>query len=386
MFSRKMLSNGIIYGVVVLSLIAVANLYYQHGNSDTNLSDLRSNRRLSSSPSDHPLGVVGKHSKEVDAPTVMFLMAFPESGEKYTIDMLEKASGFGTATNYGNIFLKSATGEHALDTYQSAPVFTDRHNGPFLFSDRKIPSKFIVTKTHCGGHCTDCEVNDFVVGTSEFFMRCGQAQSFLPNSDGGKLIYTQYSPRMAERVIHLVRNPFDNIASRFQHEYQRHTDASDFEFTAAFSYNREGFQRWCRYLANQVDPDEIAFKHISSGRKIENNNNFFRSAQENVPCFTEFYKYVQWHNHASRILDNYNGHHDNVDVLTLHYEDYLHNFNGAVNTVLKFSKLPRVNEINGLFFERYDYYTREDKDKIIDFIKTLANESANPILEIYYRS
>merc|ERR1712008_98954 len=101
---------------------------------------------------------------------------------------------------------------------------------------------------------------------------------------------------------------------------------------------------------------------------------------ENVPCYTEFYKYIQWHNHAGRILANYNGHHENINVFTLHYEDFLNNFDGAVEEVLKFSALPRVNKSKELFFERYDYYTKE---KISEFINTLANDATSSILDVY---
>lgn len=380
-------TKSIKYGFAVVTFIAVFAMFHNNGNSVTIVPGERAKGRLlsSSSSAHRSLKVIGKNSKSDDAPLVLWLMSFPESGGSFTINTVEKSSGFGTATNYGNIFMNSANEEYVMDTYVSVPIYYDRPNGPFFYSDRAIPSPWMLTKTHCGGHCTDCAVEDFVISTDDFYMQCAQGRAFYPaNGDisGGQTRRTQYSPRLAKRAVHLVRNPFDNIASRFHREYRRHTTKGNFEFTKTFPYNQDGFHAWCQYLSDQVDPKQIALKHTSSGN-LKDKDYFFATAQEEVPCFTEFYKYIQWHNHAARILTNYNGDVGNLPHLVLHYEDYLHNFDGAVDAVLKFSKLPRVSNTKRLFFERYDYFTQEQMENIKDFMRALVNEEASSVLEPY---
>lgn len=326
-----------------------------------------------------------------NAPKLLWLMSYPESGDSFVIKTLQTASGMTTATNEGNVFINSANEEYVLDTYPSVPIYADRPNGPFLFSDLPVPSELIVTNTHCGGTCTDCPVDDFVIASDDFYMSCARAAIFDPaNKDPAQRVRSvQYNPKLATRAVHLLRNPFDVVVARFHREYRRRAQEDDFAFTAAFPYNRDGFSAWCASVSEDLDPKRVSTRHTSGSDELEDRDYVFAEAQETVPCFSEFYKYVQWHNHAARVLANYNGNHghlseDGAGVFALHYEDFLHNFDGAVDSLLRFARLPRANErVERLHFERYDYFTAEEKDVAKEFMSKLMNRYSRDLLATY---
>ena len=88
-----------------------------------------------------------------------------------------------------------------------------------------------------------------------------------------------------------------------------------------------------------------------------------------VMCHIEFYNYVQWHNNAFRIIKALK-----LPSMTVHYEDYHSNFDLTLNNVLNFLDREKIAEGNEFTLKSYDdYYTSEEKDDIMKFMKSYSS-------------
>lgn len=162
-----------------------------------------------------PIHGIESEINDESSPHILWLLNYPDSGGSFTINAIQEATGFTAATNYGTVFVNTENGEHVVDTYESVPLFSHRPNGPFLFSDLPIPEKFIMTKTHCGGHCTDCDPNNAVMQHDQFWMQCANSFKLMKEEDGHiSHVHTEYNHRIPKKLLHLMRNPFDNVISR----------------------------------------------------------------------------------------------------------------------------------------------------------------------------
>ena len=211
--------------LVILSTIAVSAvfcvLYPTMKNSISFSNTIRSkassdivehsSRRLSS--------VLGIKSTNPKAPVIAWLMSFPDSGTTFASLSIQSGTRRTIASNYGNMFMHP-NGEIVRDQYASIPIYSDRPNGPFLFSELPMPNKYILTKTHCGGHCTDCFPGRYMKGPKKFWKECHTSARFNPETALKKqgedpFEYIGYDLALVKKAVHLIRNPFDNIVSRY---------------------------------------------------------------------------------------------------------------------------------------------------------------------------
>ena len=161
-----------------------------------------------------PLGI---DSNDPTAPGIAWLMSFPDSGTTFLSLSIQTATKRTIASNYGNMFMHP-NGEIIRDQYASLPIYIDRPNGPFLFSELPMPDNYILTKTHCGGICTDCFPGRYVKGPGKFWKECHTSARFDPErnriSRKDPFEYVEYYVKLVKRAIHLIRDPFDNVISR----------------------------------------------------------------------------------------------------------------------------------------------------------------------------
>lgn len=323
------------------------------------------------------LFISGIDSNEADAPPLMWLMNFPDSGGSYTIQTIQHSSGYNTATNNGR-YLVNQKGERIADTYASVPIYADRPNGPFIDSTSlPIPKtpQYVVAKTSCGGHCVDCFVEDYVTSRKDFLMECASAVGFTGAQEGSatesKYLKAQYDHRNIEKIVHLARNPFDNIIARFQSEYKFHVSRDNFHFTEKFPFSKEGFNQWCTHLAAKHEVRESDFFLNRYGPEMWN-------LAKQIPCYSEFFKYIQWHNHATFVSN-----HLQVPTFVVHYEDYLHRLEPTVQSVLLFSRLPLNANPSRFFYQKFDYFSKSDIVNAQEFMRGLVNEEAYSFLQTY---
>ena len=260
-------------------------------------------------------------------PKILWLASYPNSGTSYTMTMVERSTNWSTATNYGL--------EISFNRDDSIPI--DEHNypdGPFWeglsgkrgSTIRELPPTYVLTKTHCGGRCVNCPATDYVVNNVTAFLQACQKTSFYRH---GEHRFGKVDAGRIARLIHLVRNPFDNVVARY-HLERRHLIKKGYpNAQTKLPYNATGFAYWCGLLDNKyggkpedaVLPTDIVHK------------------MRRVPCRAEFYKYLQWHN---RLIELYSSEqllfkNDGGDrVLVVHYENYESKLNQTVADIMDF--------------------------------------------------
>ena len=300
-------------------------------------------------------------------PKIAWLMSFPNSGTSFTIHMTREASNTTTATNYA--------GEGDIDDLPSTPAIEGAlgEQGPFLELIRNRYTntpEHILTKTHCTGFCSNCGPYKLLFETPRSFMRgCLSGTRAVHGKRGLEIIDTLYDPKLVTKAIHIFRHPLDNTVARFHLEFNEEQDAGNTKYVSKYPKNATGFQRWCARSDTKLDLFETRYL-----------DNALTSKLRKIPCFNEFFKYVQWHNMAF-----YTTHEMDLDMLYLHYHEYEANFTQARDKVLNFLGLPLVAV--GVDFQPgkvyRHYYSRDDKIAIREFIQEYATRDTWSMIKDY---
>lgn len=305
-------------------------------------------------------------------PRIAWLMSFPNSGTSFTMRMVGRVTGLTAATNYGK--------ECVEKSGNNVPLFEDSPGGPFILSpdDREVPDRYVMTKTHCGGRCQSCGPSKYIETPESFLDACltGGHYTSKITAEGkkkeGEFVNSKYDKKLVQRAIHLIRDPFDNLVSRFhleQHEKKKQNRTSWLE---SYPNTAEGFQAWCGYLDATSLKDETKTDLLD--KKV-------KSLFKKVPCHGDFYRYTQWHNLALKAV------HDlDLPTLVVHYENYERNYEGAVNSILDFLQIGRKNALPEFIAgKRYKniYFTDDQRLAALELIRYLADEETWSLLERY---
>jgi len=184
-------------------------------------------------------------------------MSFPNSGTSFTSKLVRHVTEYSTATNYGE--------ESDSD---SEPVFPESNTGPFWIDPHTVPefqrpTHLVLTKTHCGGRCELCGPSTYIESPHSFLMQCLSGHSSItttPRSDGTQQeqpqqqqqhVLSTYSVSHVRKAVHLIRDPFDNVVSRFHLE--QHGLARE---GRAYTYDRTGFLEFCGMLEEKYGYEE----------------------------------------------------------------------------------------------------------------------------------
>ena len=311
-------------------------------------------------------------------PRLAWLMSFPNSGTSFTMRMVGRVTGLTAATNYGK--------ECVEKDGQNIPLFDDSPGGPFILhpNDREIPQRYVMTKTHCGGRCQTCGPSKYIETPESFLEACLKGGHYIPkttaNKDTGKksslndmeFVNSKYDKKLVQRAIHLIRDPFDNLVSRFHLEQHEKTKKNRTEWLQSYPNTAEGFQSWCGYMDGKTLKDETKSDLIDD--KV-------RSLFKKIPCHGDFYRYTQWHNLALKVVEDLD-----LPTLVVHYENYERNYEGAVDAVLDFLELPRNNALPEFIAgKRYKSLYFSDKQRLaaLELIRYLADEETWELLERY---
>ena len=311
-------------------------------------------------------------------PRLAWLMSFPNSGTSFTMRMVGRVTGLTAATNYGK--------ECVEKDGQNIPLFDDSPGGPFILhpNDREIPQRYVMTKTHCGGRCQTCGPSKYIETPESFLEACLKGGHYIPkttaNKDTGKksslndmeFVNSKYDKKLVQRAIHLIRDPFDNLVSRFHLEQHEKTKKNRTEWLQSYPNTAEGFQSWCGYMDGKTLKDETKSDLIDD--KV-------RSLFKKIPCHGDFYRYTQWHNLALKVVEDLD-----LPTLVVHYENYERNYEGAVDAVLDFLELPRNNALPEFIAgKRYKSLYFSDKQRLaaLELIRYLSDEETWELLERY---
>jgi hypothetical protein len=265
------------------------------------------------------LNLMLTESNVTRVPDVAWIMSFGGSGTSYTIVNTEKMTNYSTASNYGQDYIPCIS----LDA---------RQNGPYIRSIEKgLPEKYILTKTHCGGYCMDCAPSYYMHTLESFEVSC---RTGTKRRSTGKVVTTTYENDLPKRVIHLIRNPFDNIIGRMhlssKHKISRKNDTSaneKDEEEEKCSNDEVCLKEWCHYLDEKYAQEEKEDQHFQP---------LYRK-YHHVPCHSEWFRYIQWHNFAYQVhTDVYS----NIPVHYLYYDNYTTHFNETVQQLFHFLEFP----------------------------------------------
>jgi hypothetical protein len=179
-----------------------------------------------------------------------------------------------------------------------------------------------------------------------------------------------YSPSLVRKAIHIFRHPLDNIVARFHLEHNvRVLLQGDRRYARKFPKNGTGFRSWCAH-----EDENRALLHTPLLDK------HLRRQLAKIPCFNDFFRYVQWHNLAFGLQ-----HDMSLPTLVLHYHEYADDYAAARDKVVDFLELPRNGE--GIPFDEgkvyRDYYSNRQKKAIWNFLKEFSSTETWEQLEGY---
>ena len=352
-----------------LSLLAVAAMFYVCVPLFlTPFPDVLPRRRI-----DQPI-LLQPPLKEVEGssggPIIAWLMSFPNSGTSYTMRLIARTSQTLVATNYQKT---ESSGERQLrpvySGHSEGPFWPDPHQSPY-----NRPPDYVLTKTHCGSRCNDCSPHHYLKSARSFLEMCASGSKLEVTPDGKQqTVEVKYDTNKVDKAIHLIRNPFDNVISRFHLERHRLMKANDTEKLEGFSSSREGFRSFCRYMDGKWK-DEV------EGWWLTEEISMMRS----IPCRDDFFRYIVWHNLAFTATDDKL----NISTYILHYEDYSpERFNETVTGLLDFLHLQQENEPYP-FREGHtylSYFTQEEREAVKQAMKIIATQKTWHNIQHYFQ-
>ena len=169
---------------------------------------------------------------DINRPDIVWLMSYPNSGTTFTLRLVITDSNQTVATNYPAE--PQFNGHEHENLYQSSNV-------PFLlFPNMSMPSKYILTKTHCGGHCLHCDPEEFAkLEIKSFLSDCRSSKS----KNWGH--YENSANQRVKKAVHLMRNPIDNSVSNFHHLLKQFKRDNHTGLLKLFPNNEKGFRDFC---------------------------------------------------------------------------------------------------------------------------------------------
>ena len=295
--------------------------------------------------------------KESPLPQIAWLMSWPNSGTSYTLRLIRQISNLTTATNYGH--------EHLFND-SSILINQEWTNGPFRANiSQQLPQHFVLTKTHCGSRCVHCAPDGYLETPRTFQRACLTGRRYYNSSSSQQVMY---DPSIVTRAVHLIRNPMDNVVSRF-HLSRRH--AGD----RALDNNATGFHAWCTKMDTSFTLYETHTPWLDPP---------LLKLWRDVPCHAEFFKYMQWHNMAWITTQSLG-----IPVHWLRYEDYHNNWKGTTEALSYFLDLPISTWEDATVFEiqTYDssYYSLTQKLAIEALLQNLASAPMWEMVRPYFR-
>lgn len=303
-----------------------------------------------------------------DSPRLAWLMTFPKGGSTYVQSVIHETTSTTTSNNYGWTVLNG-------ETVNSRLIWADRTQGPFRQNEKPIPSfpSYIATKTHCSGWCFDCPPAKYWIPKSTFHRDC--LVSSRHNHFTQEIV--QYDGKMVTKAIHLIRDPFSNIVSRFLMFEERSKD-KDFDSAnpitkTGYPMTKLGFQKYCRDMDTKFYNDEYEWFL----KQPEMNE-----AMSGVPCRSEFYKYFQWHNLARNAAVEI----QKVPYMLIHYNLFIDKFETELRKMLSFLQLPENgrNVRNRYYNVYYYFYDIDQVNAVQKLAKYMSEEWLYNELDIYF--
>jgi len=300
---------------------------------------------------------VRKLEWEEGNPQAAWIMSYPESGIAHIMNIIQQSSHMATATNYGHILLKEdgtfERSENSVHIYENGPVWYNL--------DLEKPTKYVATRTHGTGYCLFCHPKQYYYGN--FWWKSSSGVRIV---DGART-FLQYNPKDVPKMIHFLRDPYDNVVARFSSYIGlMNANRPDLNIESRFPKNKDGFRKWCKL-------QDRGFQTVDLKWLPEE----LREMAKDVPCRQEFVKYARFHTNAF-LMARFR----KIEYMVLKYDEFAKDQSAAILKMNDFLGYP-VNNTDikqtipgdGIWnFEKF--YTLEER-KIIE--KLLRNLSKPPI-------
>jgi len=284
-------------------------------------------------------------------------MTFPNSGTGYVTQITQRLSGdTATASNYGN---------EMMNTHEDIPNFAYTDSGPFRTNKNPFPKGYILTKTHCK-HCMNCHpsANDLEIKLDEFIQGCSRTGVI---NDSGNTVLGYYDTSVVKKVVHVIRNPFDNIVANFHYQYKRDVRRKGH---STYSYNREGFRNWCDWHDEAYTEQDF----YVYGREAA-------EVAKTIPCHGVLYQYIQWHDNAFRTPVKLN-----IPSHMMYYEDFHFERKMVLNELLVFLELKRKKNAPPFYYSPYpDHYTENELRAAETFVMMVGSPETIKALQRYFQ-
>lgn len=102
---------------------------------------------------------------------------------------------------------------------------------------------------------------------------------------------------------------------------------------------------------------------------------------KNIPCYAEFYKYIQWHNLALQATSSLH-----IPTMTIHYENYTNNFDQTKNLLLGFLEQEGISEplpfVSGKTYR--EYFGASEARAVSKMLKKLAHNRTWELVKHYF--
>jgi len=284
---------------------------------------------------EHVSRYVRKLIPDTDAsPRIAWLMSFPNSGTSYTMRNTVSLTNMSVATNYA---------EEVDD--RVVPLRPDLADGPYILHPEMGISPVVLTKTHCNPRHS----------IANFESGCRTASKIF----NGKQIKAHYPAWLVEKVVHLLRSPFDNIVARMHLgvRKQRKKGLSE-DILRTFKETREGVRSWCDFLDHNFGGNVKSWVPPKDQYLLDR-----------IPCYSDLLHYVRWHELAIQVYEQYQ-----VPVHVLFYEDYTYKYNETISSLYDFLELPVVGRPQK--FTRGKTYKHLFDDNEIEAIAQLIRATA----------
>lgn len=239
---------------------------------------------------------------------------------------------------------------------------------PFLLNGSLPLPHYALTKTHCAGFCEKCVPS---LTANDFYDGCRSISYSL----NGRKLWKSYVPEdLVAKAVHLFRNPQDNLVARKHLAMKRRRE--DFGWTeeqlAPYTDTPEGLKEWCRYVDSYFQGDMA---------KLMEERGVPEAVWKAVPCHTEWFRYVMWHNMAIKVLDRLQ-----VPTLVIYYEDYTSRYEATVDSIFEFLELEQAADhaefIPGKTYETL--FEDETGRAATAFVKALAIPKCWRLIRHYF--
>lgn len=176
-------------------------------------------------------------------------------------------------------------------------------------------------------------------------------------------------------AVHIIRSPFDNLVARKHLGSKRRLQTNLFQAEdTLFQDTRDGMVAWCQFIDKE-------FKTSVYNRGIRPFTVQVEKLFGRVPCFSDWFRYVQWHDLALATVDRLD-----IPRHFIYYEDYSENYNATVRTLNQFLELETVVDAE-TFVPGKTYrhvFSYEDVQNARALVKHLASQPLWEKLEHYF--